>query len=107
MNYFCNKNIGIYNKGHFARLVMNLDTTQELKDCIFVEQKDYTFFIYINYEKLLLFCEFCNTLGQSIDKCRKSNGHGRTQCIEDVAVVKMLVKKYAPKNIVTTNKVET
>lgn len=80
----------------------------KLQGCILVEREIYvSFFVDIDYEKLPLFCEFCKVIGHSINKCRKySNGYRKAQSIDNVVVIKKLIKKYVPKNKVPEN-VET
>lgn len=57
--------------GHFARVLVDIDLTQDLKFEVLVERKGYAFFVEFEYENLPDFCDYCKTVGHSVAVCRK------------------------------------
>lgn len=57
--------------GHFVRVLVDIDLTQELKYVVLVERKGYAFLVEFEYENLPKFCNFCNMIGHNIQVCRK------------------------------------
>lgn len=57
--------------GHFARVLVDIDLTKELKYEVLVERKGYAFFVEFAYENLPDFCDYCNIVGHSVHNCRK------------------------------------
>lgn len=56
--------------GHFARVLVDMDVTQQLRYKVLVERKDYAFFVDLEYENLPEFCSHCLKIGHHIDECR-------------------------------------
>ena len=59
--------------GHFARVLVDLDLTKELKHEVLVERKGFAFFVELEYENLPAFCDYCKLVGHNINVCRKAN----------------------------------
>lgn len=82
--------------GHFARVLVDVDLAQPLRDRIMVERKGFAFLVDIQYERLPNFCSFCKMIGHASDKCK------RKQNTDQVNVTKAIPKKsaqqYVPKN---------
>jgi hypothetical protein len=57
--------------GHFARVLVDMDLSKELKYKVLVERKGYAFFVELGYDNLPAFCSYCKMTGHSLDKCRK------------------------------------
>lgn len=57
--------------GHFARVLVDIDLSQELRYRVLVERKGYAFFVDFEYENLPDFCTHCNCTGHSIDICKR------------------------------------
>jgi hypothetical protein len=61
--------------GHFAWVLVDVDMSQVVKNRFFVEHEWYALFIclfiFIDCEKLPMFCESCKVVGYSQDKCKK------------------------------------
>jgi len=57
--------------GHFARVLVDIDLTKELKHEFLVERKGYAFFVEFEYENLPEFCNYCKMVGHNIAVCRK------------------------------------
>lgn len=57
--------------GHFVHILVDLDLTKELNYKILVERVRFAFFVDIEYEKIPDFCNFCSTIGHSIDNCKR------------------------------------
>jgi len=57
--------------GHFARVLVDIDLTKELKYEVLVERKGYAFFVEFEYENLPEFCHYCKIVGHNIAVCRK------------------------------------
>lgn len=57
--------------GHFARILIEVDLTIELREKILVEREGYAFFVEIEYERLPYFCSSCQTIGHDVSNCRK------------------------------------
>jgi len=59
--------------GHFARVLVDIDLTKELKYEVLVERKGYAFFVEFAYENLPEFCDYCKIVGHSVHNCTKRN----------------------------------
>ena len=57
--------------GQFARVLVDIDLTKELKYEVLVERKGYAFFVELGYENLPDFCDYCKIVGHSVHNCRK------------------------------------
>ncbi|KAG5028774.1 hypothetical protein JHK87_012288 [Glycine soja] len=57
--------------GHFARVLVDIDLLGNMPNEISVERDSYAFFSSINYEKLPLFCNFCNNIGHVVTNYNK------------------------------------
>lgn len=56
--------------GHFARVLVDMDITQQLRYEVLVERKDYAFFVDLVYENLPEFCTHCLKIWHHVDDCR-------------------------------------
>jgi hypothetical protein len=68
---FTNKPMLDRSFGHFARVLVDVNMTQELRYRVLVERKGFAFFVDIEYENLPDFCDNCNIIGHKIDNCKK------------------------------------
>ncbi|MCI18401.1 hypothetical protein A2U01_0039555, partial [Trifolium medium] len=59
--------------GHFARVLVDMDLSQTLRDKIIVERKGFAFFVEVEYENLPDFCNNCKMLGHHMGICKKLN----------------------------------
>lgn len=59
--------------GHFARVLVDMDLSKDLKYKVLVERKGFAFFVELGYDNLPAFCNYCKITGHSLDKCRKWN----------------------------------
>jgi len=59
--------------GLFARVLVDIDLSQDLRYKVLVERKDYAFFVDFEYENLPDFCTHCNKIGHYIDICKFVN----------------------------------
>ena len=56
--------------GQFARVLVDMDVTQTLRYKVFVERKNYAFFVDLDYENIPEFCNHCRKIGHNIDYCK-------------------------------------
>ena len=76
--------------GHFARVLVDLDLSKELKYEVLVERKGFAFFVELEYEKLPEFCDYCKLVGHNSVVCRKFTkddveGTNKTDKVEENA----------------------
>lgn len=64
--------------GHYARILVDVDLCSNLPNEIMVERNDYAFYVGIVYEKLPMFCDFCNSIGHHVDQCKKRGNQERS-----------------------------
>jgi len=57
--------------GHFARVLVDLYLSQDLRYRVLVERKGYAFFVDFEYENLPDFCMHCNYTGHSLENCKR------------------------------------
>jgi hypothetical protein len=57
--------------GHYARVLVDVNLSQELRFGVLVERKDFAFFVDIEYENLPDFCSYCSSIGHHADVCKK------------------------------------
>jgi hypothetical protein len=60
--------------GHFARVLVDMDLTQTLRNKVLVERKGYAFFVELDYENLPDFCTHCKMVGHYLEICKKIQG---------------------------------
>jgi len=65
--------------GHFARVLVDMDLSKDLKYKVLVERKGYAFYVELGYDNLPAFCNYCKITGHSVEKCRKWNDSGKDQ----------------------------
>nr|ABD33371.2 IMP dehydrogenase/GMP reductase, related [Medicago truncatula] len=53
--------------GHFARVLIEVDSNSHLHDIIFVERNDFDFYANVEYENL---CNLCQIIGHSVKNCK-------------------------------------
>jgi hypothetical protein len=56
--------------GHFARILVDLDLSKRIFNEIMVEREGFSFYVEIQYERLLDLCNNCATIGHSIGQCK-------------------------------------
>lgn len=59
--------------GQFARVLVDMDLSQTLRDKVLVERIGFAFFVDIDYENLPHFCTNCKMIGHHIGICKKLN----------------------------------
>jgi len=59
--------------GHHARVLVDLDVSNDLKYEVLVERKGFAFFVEFEYENLPEVCSFCKMIGHNASVCRKAN----------------------------------
>lgn len=62
--------------GHYVRVLVDMEISNELKCKILVERQSFTFFVELEYKNLPKFCSLCNYIGHNIDKCRRNKVGG-------------------------------
>ncbi|KAL8485233.1 hypothetical protein ACS0TY_027509 [Phlomoides rotata] len=55
--------------GRFARVLVELDLKQDREEYVMFERAGHRLVVYIQYERLPEFCNFCNVMGHSTGKC--------------------------------------
>ncbi|KAL8479638.1 hypothetical protein ACS0TY_026514 [Phlomoides rotata] len=63
--------------GHFARVLVELDLNHDREECVMFERVGHRSVVYIQYERLLEFCNYCSIIGHSTGNC--SNNHNPIQ----------------------------
>lgn len=59
--------------GHYARVLVDLDVSNDLKYEVLVERKGFAFFVEFEYENLPEVCSFCKRIGHNASVCRIAN----------------------------------
>jgi hypothetical protein len=59
--------------GHFARVLVDMDLTQQMHYRVLVERKDFAFFVEIEYENIPSYCSHCLKIGHYVDDCKFLN----------------------------------
>jgi hypothetical protein len=57
--------------GHYARVLVDMDLTQTLRNKVLVERKGFAFYVEFDYENLPDFCTHCNMVGHYLENCKK------------------------------------
>jgi hypothetical protein len=57
--------------GHFVRVLVDLDISNELSYKILVERKGFAFFVELEYENLPDYCSYCQNIGHHFENCKK------------------------------------
>ncbi|MCH82982.1 hypothetical protein A2U01_0003796 [Trifolium medium] len=65
--------------GHFARVLVDMDLTQPLRNKVLVERKGFAFFVDLDYENLPNFCTHCKIVGHYLEICKKTQGTEQEQ----------------------------
>jgi hypothetical protein len=65
--------------GHYARVLVNIDVSNDLKYEVLVERKGFAFFVEFEYENLPEFCNYCKIVGHNVSVCKKANKKEETQ----------------------------
>ena len=65
--------------GVFARVLVDVDLSEQLFESVVVETEGYALSIDIQYEKQPPFCVNCKILGHNLQNCRKLNGSNNTK----------------------------
>jgi len=66
-----NKNPFERHFGHYVRVMVDIDLTQELRYKVLVERKGYAFFVEMEYENLPDYCTFCKCTGHYYEICKR------------------------------------
>jgi len=61
--------------GQYARVLVDLDVTQELRYKVLVERKGYAFFVDLDFENIPDFCTNCRKIGHHINVCKSLHKH--------------------------------
>jgi hypothetical protein len=66
--------------GQYARVLVDMDITKDLRYSVLVERKGYAFFVELEYENLPDYCVHCKKIGHDVEICRFANKtvHDRT-----------------------------
>jgi hypothetical protein len=70
--------------GQFARVLIDMDLSQTLRDKILVERKGFAFFVEVEYANLLDYCNNCKMLGHHVGNCKKLNPIDETKKDKEV-----------------------
>lgn len=92
--------------GHYARVLVVIDLKGDLRDKIMVEREDFTFFVYLDFEKLPLFCQSCQIIGHSDANFRynpRKEMHINNQENSSKHIPKNTDFKYVPKSLKKDN----
>jgi hypothetical protein len=65
--------------GHFVRVLVDMDLTQQLRHKVLVERVGYASFVELDYENLPPFCSHCRCIGHFVENCRKIAGKDKEQ----------------------------
>lgn len=57
--------------GHFARVLIDMEITNDLRHKVLVERKGYVFFVELEYENLPDFCSYCTCAGHYFGNCKR------------------------------------
>ncbi|KAK2427610.1 hypothetical protein QL285_026178 [Trifolium repens] len=57
--------------GHYARVLVDIDFSRELRYKVLVERKGFAFLVDLDYENIPDFCTFCKTVGHHVGMCRR------------------------------------
>jgi hypothetical protein len=61
--------------GHYARVLVDMDLSQPLRNKVLVERKGFAFFVEFDYENLPDFCNHCNMIGHNLENCKRVHGN--------------------------------
>lgn len=61
--------------GHFVRILVIMDLSAQPTYNVLIERQWYAFFLNIEYENVPKFCSHCNSIGNSLDACKKLNSY--------------------------------
>lgn len=59
--------------GQYARVLVDMDVTKELRYKVLVERKDFSFFVELEYENLPDYCIHCKKIGHYVEICKFVN----------------------------------
>jgi hypothetical protein len=60
--------------GHYARVLVDMDSSQTLRHKVLVERIGYAFFVELDYENLTPFSSHCKVVGHYLESCKWLNG---------------------------------
>ncbi|XP_045831223.1 uncharacterized protein LOC123922559 [Trifolium pratense] len=58
--------------GHYARILVDVDLSVQLRYQLLVERKGFAFFVEIEYENLPDFCDYCKHIGHNNANCKQN-----------------------------------
>jgi hypothetical protein len=87
--------------GQYARVLVDMDLSQTLRDKVLVERKGFAFFVDLDYENLPDFCTHCKMVGHYVEICKKLHNH---ENYNNDADHKQKSKPRVEKKYVQTNK---
>jgi hypothetical protein len=73
--------------GHFARVLVDLDLSDQLRDGVMVQRKGYAFYVDFEYENLPDFCTYCKSVGHYVDICRRRKTNESEKVVQPKANV--------------------
>jgi hypothetical protein len=92
--------------GHYARVLVDINLSNNLHDSLLVEREKFAFNIDLEYEKLPFFGSSCNCIGHSFESCKKgANKYASDNIVTKDDAIKKIRQGVAPKKPV--NKGET
>jgi len=56
--------------GHFARVLIDIDLSANIRHKLWVEREGYAFLVNVVYENLPLFCSQCHNIGHGFSSCK-------------------------------------
>jgi hypothetical protein len=87
--------------GQFARVLVDIDISQPLRNKVLVERKGFAFFVEIDYENVPDFCNACQVIGHHVDNCRRWNNEDEGKTNKEI-IAKKQVAVDAKKTYVQT-----
>lgn len=85
--------------GHFARVLVDVDLFEKLPFDIMVERDGFAFFVGVEYERLPSYCNHRQSIGHSIDNCRKNSVNPQTKTVIDQTMQQKINAVYVPKQL--------
>ncbi|XP_058783917.1 uncharacterized protein LOC131658665 [Vicia villosa] len=71
--------------GHFVRVLVDIDLMKELRDKVLIERTGFAFFVDLEYEKLLDFCDYCKYPGHTVHSRRRKKAAEQQSTVKNDA----------------------